>query len=80
MLELELMNQGQTKWVLPVGLAPRKNSTLQFSFLYRKLNALAMRDSYPILCLNEYSDLLVDATIFLTLDKNSSYLELEIAK
>lgn len=54
--------------------------TLQFCVDYckLKLNAVTKRESYPILCMDEYIDTLGDATVSSTLDDNSSYWKIEI--
>ena len=47
---------------------------------YRKLNAVTVRDSYPLLRMDECIDSLGDATVFTKLDGNSGYWQVEIAE
>lgn len=59
-------------------LCAEKDGTLRFCVDYRRLNALTVRDSYPIPRMDECIDSLADATIFTTLDANSGHWQIEI--
>jgi Reverse transcriptase (RNA-dependent DNA polymerase) len=47
---------------------------------YRKLNALTVRDLYPLPRMDEYLDSLGDAVIFSTMDCNSGYWQIPISE
>jgi hypothetical protein len=66
-------------WVSPVALVPKPDGSLRFCVDYRKLNNLAIRDSYPLLRMYECIESLGDAKIFSTLDCNSGYWEIPVA-
>ena len=53
---------------------------MRFCVGYRKLNAVPVRDSYPLPRMDECIDSLGDATVFTTLDCHSGYWPLEIAE
>lgn len=71
MLELEGNELAQIEWASPIVLAPKKDGTLRFREGYRELNAVAVRDSYPIPRMEECIDSLRDPTIFSNLAANS---------
>lgn len=80
MLDLQVTKPAQPKWGSPIVFQPEKDVTLRFSMDYRKLNAVAVRDSYPIPCMDRCKDRLRDATIVSTLYRNNGYWKVEIAK
>lgn len=45
---------------------------------YRKLNAIMVRDSYPISSMDKCVDYLEDAKVFLTLDASCGYWQVKI--
>ena len=53
---------------------------MRFCVDYRKLNAVTVRDSYPLRRMDEGIDSLGDATFLTTLDCISGYWEVEIAE
>ena len=68
------------EWASPVVFVPKKDGTMGFCVDYRKLNAVTVRDSYPLPCRDECIDSLSHATFFTTLDCNSGYQQVEIAE
>ena len=58
--------------------APKKDGTLRFCVDYRRLNAITVRDSHPILRMDECIDSLGDARIVSTLNANSGYWQIQI--
>lgn len=65
---------------LTIVVVPKKDGTLRICVDYRKLNALTIRDSYPIPHMEECINSLGDATMFSTLDATSGFWQAEIAE
>ena len=63
----------RSAWASPVVLAPKKDGTLRFCVDYRRLNAMSVRDSYPLPRMDECIDSLGEANVFTTLDCNWGY-------
>ena len=80
MLRDGVIEPSKSAWASPVVLAPKKDGTLRFCVDYRKLNAVTIRDSYPIPRMDECIDSLGEATIFTTLDCNSCYWQIPVAE
>ena len=78
MLEANVIEPSTSEWAAPIVFAPKKDGTLRFCVDYRKLNALTVRDSYPIPRMDECIDSLGDAEIFTSLDANSGYWQIEM--
>ena len=60
-------------------IAPKRDGTLLFCVDYRRLNAVTVRDAYPIPRMDECTDSLGDAQIFSALDANTGYWQIPIA-
>ena len=73
-----VIEPASTEWASPIVFVPKKDGELRFCIDYRKLNAMTVRDSYPIPRMDECIDSLGDATLFTTLDANSGYWQVEI--
>ena len=80
MLRAGVIEPTLTEWASPMFFVPKKDGTMQFCVDYRKLNAVTVRDSYPLLRMDECIDSLGDATVFTTLDCNNGYWQVEIAE
>jgi len=79
MLGMGVIEPAQTEWASPIVFAPKKDGAMRFCVDYRRLNAMTLRDSYPIPRMDECIDSLGDANIFTTLDANCGYWQIEIA-
>ena len=57
----------------PVLFQAKKDGTLRFCVDYRKLNAVTVRDSYPLPLYNLFFDQVVGSKVFSKLDLKSAY-------
>ena len=78
MLKAGVIEPATSEWASPVILITKKDGSIRFCVDYRKLNALIVKDSYPLPRMDECLDSLGDATIFSTLDCNSGYWQIPI--
>ena len=78
MLKAGVIEPATSEWASPVVLITKKDGSIRFCVDYRKLNALTVKDSYPLPRMDECLDSLGDATIFSTLDCNSGYWQIPI--
>jgi len=79
MLRMGAIEPAQSAWDSPVVLVPKPDGTLRFCVDYRKLNAVTVRDTYPLPRMDECIDSLRDANIFTTLDCNSGYWQVPVS-
>lgn len=80
MLVMDAIQSAQTECASLIVLAPKKDGTLWICVDYWKLNAVRIWDSYTLLHMNEWINLLGSAEIFSALDVNSGYLQVEISQ
>ena len=80
MLQARVITPSNAEWASPVILVPKPDGSLRFCVDYRKLNSITVRDSYPMPRMDECIDSLGSATVFSTLDCNSGYWQLPVAK
>ena len=73
MLEQGVIEPTQSAWAYPVLLVPKPDGSLRFCVGYRRLNAVTIRESYPLPRMDECIDSLGDPNVFTTLDCNSGY-------
>lgn len=71
MLFIGPIQPGQTKWAFQIIFVTKADESPWFCVDYRKLKAVTIRHSYPILCWDEFFDWLCDATILQMVDANS---------
>ena len=80
MLTAGIIEPATTEWASLVVLVPKTDGTLRFCVDNRKLNALTVKESYPLPLIDECLDTLGDAAIFSTLDCNSGYWQIPVAE
>lgn len=78
MLDMDVIEEAECEWASPILFVPKPDGTIRFCVDYRRLNAMTVRDSYPIPRMDECIDSLGDATIYTALDANCGYWQIEI--
>lgn len=80
MLRKEVIETANTELASLIVFEPKKDGSLKFCVDYCKLNAVTVKNSYPLSRTEEYNDSLGEAKIFSTLESNSGYWKIEIDK
>mgnify|MGYP003411260331 FL=1 len=78
MLDAGVIEPATSEWASPVVLITKKDGSVRFCVDYRKLNALTVKDTYPLPRMDECLDSLGDAFLFTTLDCNSRYWQIQV--
>ena len=78
MLDEGVIEPSESEFASPVLLVPKPDGTKRFCVDYRRLNALTVKDSYPLQRMDECLDSLGNAEWFTTLDANSGYWQMAI--
>eukprot|EP00171_Calliarthron_tuberculosum_P003653 IDg3653t1 len=80
MLAAYVIRPSKSQWASPVLLVPKPDGSMRFCIDYRRINALKVRDHYPIPRMDECLDSLGTARIFSALDANSGYWQMAVAE
>ncbi len=78
MLRLDVIEPASSEWSSPVVIVPKPDGRWRFCVDYRRLNAMSLKDSYPLPRMEECIDSLGDAKFFTTLDCNWGYWQIPI--
>lgn len=78
MLLQNVFHPAQTECVAPIAFALKKGGSFSYCIDYKKLNNLAIQDSFPTSRMDKAIDFLDEATVFSTRDINSDYWLVEI--
>jgi Reverse transcriptase (RNA-dependent DNA polymerase) len=78
MLEAGVIKPDTSEWVSPIVLVAKSDGSTRFCVDFRRLNAITIRDYYPLPRMDEFIDSLGDATVFSTLDCNSGYWQIPV--
>ena len=77
-LEAGVIEPSNSEWAAPVLFAPKKDGKLRFCIDYRRLNAMTVKDSYPLPRMDECIDTLGEANVFTTLDAFWGYWQIAV--
>lgn len=78
MLNAEVIEEASWEWASPEVLTPKHDCLLRVFVGYSKLNAIPVKDTYPLPRMEDCINSLADAEFFTTLDDNSGYWHVPI--
>lgn len=78
MLERNVIQESTRPWSSGIVIAKKKDGTMRFCIDYRQLNAVTVKDAYPLPCIDEALDYLAGSMWFSTLDLCSGYWQVEM--
>lgn len=79
MLEQGVIEEGQGAWGFPVVLVKKKDGSVRFCVDYRALNAITVKDVYPLPRVDETLEALCGSRRFTSLDLHAGYWQLAVA-
>jgi len=68
------------EWAFPVVVVRKPDGTMRFCVDYRQFNEVAVREVYPLPRMDDCFDFLGAAKVFSTLDCNSGYWQIPVAR
>lgn len=80
MLKQGIVEPSNSPWSSPILLVKKKDGKYRFCVDYRKLNAVTVRDSYPLPLVADTLDKLRDAKYLSSLDVRSAYWQVPMAQ
>ncbi len=78
LLSHDVIEESCGPWASPVVLVKKKDGSYRFCIDFRKLNAVTVKDSYPLPRASEALDSLAGACWFSTMDLSSGYWQVEL--
>lgn len=72
-LELGIIRPSTSPWASPVLMIRKPDGGIRFCIDYRRLNAVTIKDSYPMPLIDDILDVLGNAKLFSTMDIASGY-------
>ena len=80
LLEYDMIEPSKSLWACGVVMAKKKGGQLRFCCDFRYLNAVTIKDAYPIPRIDESLSKLGDAKFFTTLDLGSAFWQVPLRK
>ena len=80
LLERGQIEQSTSPWSSPVVLVKKKDKTMRFCIDYRRLNAITIKDAFPLPRIDEIFDQLADAMYYTKFDFKSGYFQVPLSK
>ena len=80
LLEYDMIEPSKSPWACGVVMAKKKRGQLRFCCDFRYLNAVTIKDAYPIPRIDESLSKLGDAKFFTTLDLGSAFWQVPLRK
>lgn len=80
MLENGVIEEGEGAWGFPVVLVRKKDGTVRFCVDYRALNAVTIKDVYPLPRIDETLEALHGTSRYTSLDLHAGYWQLGVAQ
>ena len=78
LLELGIIRPSNGRWTAPVFFVPKKNKKLRLVVNFQRLNAVTIKDGYPLPHIEEVLDSLGGSRFFSTLDAASGFWQVEM--
>ncbi|BHF65275.1 hypothetical protein SprV_0200828500 [Sparganum proliferum] len=79
MLDKHVIRPSSSPWASPIVLVKKKDGSVRLCVDYRKLNAVTVKDSFPLPRIDTTLEALAGAACFSTLDLQSGYWQVEMA-
>ena len=80
LLEREFIHENESPWGPPVLFVKKKDGNLRLCIDYRGLNAVTIKNKYPLPHIDKLFDQLQEAVVFSKLDLRQGYYQLRIRK
>ncbi|KAE8915964.1 hypothetical protein PF003_g805 [Phytophthora fragariae] len=80
MLSQGVIGEGEGAWGFPVVIVRKKDGSVRFCIDYRALNAVTVKDVYPLPRVDETLEALHGSRRFTSLDLHSGYWQLAVAE
>ncbi len=80
LLERGQIEESTSPWSSPIVLVKKKDKTMRFCIDYRRLNAVTIKDAFPLPRIDEIFDQLADAIYYTKFDFKSGYFQVPLSK
>src|SRR3954462_8080422 len=78
LIKLKFIEKSVSPWGAPVLFAKKKDGTMRLCIDYRKLNAVTVKNKYPMPRINDLFDQLGEARYFLKIDLRIGYHQVRV--
>ena len=80
LLERIQTEESTSPWSSPIVLAKKKDKTVRFCIDYRRLNAITIKDAFPLPRIDKIFDQLPDEMYYTKFDFKSGYFHVPLSK